>query len=41
MRSTLSPAFTSSKMRGMLPIMMEVCDQMVESLKEEIKKSGG
>ncbi|CAH0397698.1 unnamed protein product [Chilo suppressalis] len=39
MRSTLSPAFTSSKMRQMLPFMVEVGNQMIESLKNKIKQS--
>ncbi|KAJ8728443.1 hypothetical protein PYW08_016828 [Mythimna loreyi] len=40
MRSTLSPAFTSSKMRAMVTFMMEVSDQMIGSLKKQIKESG-
>ncbi|CAB3248301.1 unnamed protein product [Arctia plantaginis] len=40
MRSTLSPAFTSSKMRLMVPFMVEVCDLMTQSLKAQIKDSG-
>ncbi|XP_013199514.1 cytochrome P450 9e2 [Amyelois transitella] len=40
MRSTLSPAFTSSKMRHMLPFMVEVGDQMVMTLKNKILESG-
>ncbi|XP_053607719.1 cytochrome P450 9e2-like [Plodia interpunctella] len=40
MRSTLSPAFTSSKMRLMLPFMVEVGDQMVLCLKSQIRESG-
>ncbi|XP_049869418.1 uncharacterized protein LOC126369166 [Pectinophora gossypiella] len=39
MRSTLSPAFTSSKMKLMLPFMAEVGDQLVHTLKDSIKKS--
>nr|CAZ65619.1 cytochrome P450 [Cnaphalocrocis medinalis] len=39
MRSTLSPAFTSSKMKLMLPFMVEVGNQMVDSLKKKIKES--
>uniref|UniRef100_A0A1E1WIT9 unspecific monooxygenase n=1 Tax=Pectinophora gossypiella TaxID=13191 RepID=A0A1E1WIT9_PECGO len=39
MRSTLSPAFTSSKMKLMLPFMMEVGDHMVLNLKKNIKES--
>ncbi|CAB3252953.1 unnamed protein product [Arctia plantaginis] len=40
MRSTLSPAFTSSKMRLMVPFMVEVSDLMTQSLKAQIKDSG-
>nr|ASX93979.1 cytochrome P450 CYP9A74 [Zygaena filipendulae] len=36
MRLTLSPAFTSSKIRLMVPFMVEVGDQMIESLKKKI-----
>nr|ATP15899.1 cytochrome P450 [Spodoptera exigua] len=39
MRSTLSPAFTSSKIRLMVPFMVEVGDQMIESLKKRLKDS--
>lgn len=39
MRSTLSPAFTSSKIRAMVPFMIEVGDQMISVLKEKIKYS--
>ncbi|XP_073945642.1 cytochrome P450 9e2-like [Choristoneura fumiferana] len=39
MRSTLSPAFTSSKMKHMLPFIVEVGNQMVNSLKTKILKS--
>ncbi|CAH0579543.1 unnamed protein product [Chrysodeixis includens] len=39
MRSTLSPAFTSSKIRLMVPFMVEVGDQMLLSLKEKMKGS--
>ncbi|KAJ8729802.1 hypothetical protein PYW07_016840 [Mythimna separata] len=39
MRSTLSPAFTSSKMRLMVPFMVEVGDQMMSSLQKKIKES--
>ncbi|KAJ8728458.1 hypothetical protein PYW08_016843 [Mythimna loreyi] len=39
MRSTLSPAFTSSKIRHMVPFMVEVGDQMILSLKKKIKES--
>ncbi|XP_075973963.1 cytochrome P450 9e2-like [Anticarsia gemmatalis] len=39
MRSTLSPAFTSSKIRLMVPFMVEVGDQMMASLKKRIKSS--
>ncbi|CAG5032346.1 unnamed protein product [Parnassius apollo] len=41
MRSTLSPAFTSSKMRLMVPFMVEVGEQMIKSLKKEIQSSSG
>nr|QLI62194.1 cytochrome P450 45 [Streltzoviella insularis] len=40
MRSTLSPAFTSSKIRLMVPFMVEVGDQMIRSLKKKISDSG-
>ncbi|NP_001341723.1 cytochrome P450 CYP9A17v2 [Helicoverpa armigera] len=40
MRSTLSPAFTSSKMRMMVPFMVEVGDQMMAAIKNKIKESG-
>ncbi|XP_075973982.1 cytochrome P450 9e2-like [Anticarsia gemmatalis] len=40
MRSTLSPAFTSSKIRLMVPLMMEACDAMIKSLKKQIQESG-
>ncbi|CAB3261624.1 unnamed protein product [Arctia plantaginis] len=39
MRSTLSPAFTSSKIRVMIPFMVEVGDQMIAMLKEKLKES--
>ncbi|XP_026324880.1 cytochrome P450 9e2-like [Hyposmocoma kahamanoa] len=39
MRSTLSPAFTSSKMKMMLPLMVEVGDQMNLCLQKKIKES--
>ncbi|CAH1645260.1 unnamed protein product [Spodoptera littoralis] len=39
MRSTLSPAFTSSKMRLMVPFMVEVGEQMMHSLHRLIKQS--
>nr|AAR37015.1 cytochrome P450 [Helicoverpa armigera] len=41
MRSTLSPAFTSSKMKAMVPFMMEVSEQLINFLKMQIKESGG
>nr|ULR85442.1 cytochrome P450 [Spodoptera frugiperda] len=41
MRSTLSPAFTSSKIRLMVPFMVEVGDQMIVSLKKKIAESKG
>ncbi|XP_026752919.2 cytochrome P450 9e2 isoform X2 [Galleria mellonella] len=40
MRATLSPAFTSSKMRLMVPFMVEVGDQMIQALKAKIRDSG-
>ncbi|XP_059612264.1 probable cytochrome P450 9f2 [Phlebotomus argentipes] len=40
MRSTLSPAFTGSKMRLMSDLVVEICEQMVEFLKEEAKAKG-
>ncbi|XP_013135366.1 PREDICTED: cytochrome P450 9e2-like [Papilio polytes] len=40
MRSTLSPAFTSSKIRSMVPFMVETGDKMINSLRMKIKKSG-
>ncbi|KAG6461811.1 hypothetical protein O3G_MSEX012878 [Manduca sexta] len=39
MRSTLSPAFTSSKMRGMVPFMIDVNKQMIGVLKKKIQTS--
>ncbi|KAJ8728457.1 hypothetical protein PYW08_016842 [Mythimna loreyi] len=39
MRSTLSPAFTSSKIRHMVPFIVEVGDQMMCSLKKKIDES--
>ncbi|CAH1645264.1 unnamed protein product [Spodoptera littoralis] len=39
MRSTLSPAFTSSKIRHMVPFMMEVGDQMMLSLNKKLEDS--
>nr|AZJ25099.1 CYP9A121 [Cydia pomonella] len=39
MRSMLSPAFTSSKMRHMVPFIVEVGDQMIVSLKRQLKES--
>ncbi|CAG5032367.1 unnamed protein product [Parnassius apollo] len=41
MRSTLSPAFTSSKMRLMVPFMVEVGEQMIRTLMKEILNSSG
>ncbi|XP_041978536.1 uncharacterized protein LOC121732648 [Aricia agestis] len=40
MRSTLSPAFTSSKIRLMVPFMEEVGRQMIQALKRDLKESG-
>ncbi|CAH2269487.1 jg27298 [Pararge aegeria aegeria] len=39
MRSTLSPAFTSSKIKLMVPFMEEVGEQMIQSLRKQIKDS--
>ncbi|XP_063381049.1 cytochrome P450 9e2-like [Cydia fagiglandana] len=39
MRSTLSPAFTSSKMKHMLPFIVEVGNQMVMSVDRQLKES--
>nr|QEP99754.1 cytochrome P450 monooxygenase CYP9A78-like protein [Glyphodes pyloalis] len=36
MRSTLSPAFTSSKIRLMVPFMLEVGDKMMEQIKKNL-----
>nr|BBE49546.1 cytochrome P450 monooxygenase [Adoxophyes honmai] len=40
MRSTMSPAFTSSKLKHMVPFMVEVGDQMITSMKKKIDVSG-
>ncbi|KAM3960575.1 cytochrome P450 9e2-like [Aphomia sociella] len=40
MRSTLSPAFTSSKMRFMMPFIVDVGNQMIEALKKKLSDSG-
>ncbi|XP_039754300.1 uncharacterized protein LOC120629425 [Pararge aegeria] len=39
MRSTLSPAFTSSKIKLMVPFMEEVGEQMIRSLKNKLMDS--
>ncbi|CAH2105979.1 unnamed protein product [Euphydryas editha] len=39
MRSTLSPAFTSSKIKLMVPFMEEVGKQMIRALEKKIKES--
>lgn len=39
MRSTLSPAFTSSKIRLMVPMMTEVGELMVQSITQRIQES--
>uniref|UniRef100_A0A2A4JEN6 unspecific monooxygenase n=1 Tax=Heliothis virescens TaxID=7102 RepID=A0A2A4JEN6_HELVI len=39
MRTTLTPAFTSSKIRHMVPFMVEVGDQMILSLKKKLEDS--
>ncbi|XP_045497418.1 cytochrome P450 9e2-like [Colias croceus] len=41
MRSTLSPAFTSSKIKVMVPFMEEVGNQMIRALKKRIEAAGG
>lgn len=40
MRATLSPAFTGSKMRQMLGLMIEVGKQSVDSVKSHLEKTG-
>ncbi|KAJ2939819.1 hypothetical protein O0L34_g18013 [Tuta absoluta] len=40
MRSTLSPAFTSSKIRLMVPFMVDVGDKMILNIKQTMDKSG-
>lgn len=40
MRTTLSPAFTGSKMRQMYSLMNDVAEQTAQGLKEEISKGG-
>ncbi|CAK1596644.1 unnamed protein product [Parnassius mnemosyne] len=39
MRSKLSPAFTSSKMRIMVPFIVDVCNQMIKFVKKSIQDS--
>lgn len=39
MRSTLSPAFTSSKIKLMVPFMEEAGEQMIRALKEQFAAS--
>ncbi|GBP26430.1 Cytochrome P450 9e2 [Eumeta japonica] len=39
MRSTLSPAFTGSKLRGMVPLMQDCSKNLVRYLKTEVCKS--
>ncbi|KAI8436354.1 hypothetical protein MSG28_004388 [Choristoneura fumiferana] len=39
MRATLSPAFTSSKIRQMVPFMVDVGERMMSSLKSKIEQS--
>lgn len=41
MRSTLSPAFTSSKIKLMVPLMEEVGEQMIRALKTKIETADG
>ncbi|XP_021193424.3 cytochrome P450 9e2 [Helicoverpa armigera] len=40
MRSTMSPAFTSSKMRLMVPFMEEIALEMIRVLQEKMRASG-
>lgn len=40
MRSTLSPAFTGSKMRQMLNLVVDTTNSSVESSKEQMKEPG-
>uniref|UniRef100_A0A0K8TT67 Putative cytochrome n=1 Tax=Tabanus bromius TaxID=304241 RepID=A0A0K8TT67_TABBR len=40
MRSSLSPAFTGSKMRLMFDLVAACCKQIVENFKEDYKKAG-
>ncbi|GAB0096685.1 Cytochrome P450 [Sergentomyia squamirostris] len=40
MRSTLSPAFTGSKMRLMCELVVEICEQMVKFVKEDARTKG-
>lgn len=40
MRATLSPAFTSAKMRSMVPFMLDASNTMMQTLKDKIKLSG-
>lgn len=39
MRATMSPAFTSSKMRVMIPFMAEAGDNMINRIKKSIANS--
>ncbi|GBP58407.1 Cytochrome P450 9e2 [Eumeta japonica] len=39
MRSTLSPAFTGSKLRGMVPLMQDCSENLVQYLKSEAEKN--
>ncbi|XP_053685842.1 probable cytochrome P450 9f2 [Sabethes cyaneus] len=40
MRATVSPAFTGSKLRWMLPLMEECIEAMVRHLRTELKRTG-
>ncbi|KAI5652181.1 cytochrome p450 domain-containing protein [Phthorimaea operculella] len=40
MRSTLSPAFTSSKIRLMVPFMVDVGDKMILNIKKTLEENG-
>lgn len=40
MRATLSPAFTSSKIKIMFELMMKVGDQLIDHLRKELAEKG-
>lgn len=41
MRSTLSPAFTGSKLRNMVPLITDCNKQLMDGLEKEIKENSG